>query len=226
MSRAHPAAARRPPPGGLTRNNGEDPPRRPGRGAPMRTLVAAATSFVIAATLVPSAAAQVPTQDSVSGSGATGIGRQFVEFTFDAHSGPSGENPTGTVGFVTFFGDLGRLDVACLSVSGSRASMILLAPPSAIAGLVVSVEDNGPGQDRIAWRAETTLPGDCPVPSGVFGTETTSGDISVTDAKALPTSKGACKNGGWRTFGVFENQGDCVSYVATRGGNAPAAVGT
>ena len=30
-----------------------------------------------------------------------------------------------------------------------------------------------------------------------------------------------CKNGGWQTFGVFKNQGDCVSYVATGGKNPP-----
>jgi len=30
------------------------------------------------------------------------------------------------------------------------------------------------------------------------------------------TSKGQCKNVGWRGFG-FKNQGDCVSFVATGG---------
>jgi hypothetical protein len=38
---------------------------------------------------------------------------------------------------------------------------------------------------------------------------------------ALPTSKDQCMNGGWRSFGVFKNQGDCVSYVATKGKNPP-----
>jgi hypothetical protein len=38
-----------------------------------------------------------------------------------------------------------------------------------------------------------------------------------------PTSKEQCKNGGWRDFGsTFKNQGDCVSFVATRGMNPPA----
>jgi hypothetical protein len=40
----------------------------------------------------------------------------------------------------------------------------------------------------------------------------------------LPTSKEECKDGGWRVFGVFKNQGDCVSFVATRGRNPPAGV--
>ncbi|MBZ5583614.1 MAG: hypothetical protein LAQ30_15675 [Acidobacteriia bacterium] len=39
-----------------------------------------------------------------------------------------------------------------------------------------------------------------------------------------PTTSGACKDGGWKTFsfapGPFKNQGDCVSYFATGGRNA------
>jgi hypothetical protein len=38
----------------------------------------------------------------------------------------------------------------------------------------------------------------------------------------LPTTKEECKNGGWRGFGVFKNQGGCVSFVATKGKNPPA----
>jgi hypothetical protein len=37
----------------------------------------------------------------------------------------------------------------------------------------------------------------------------------------LPTAKGECKNGGWQSYGVFKNQGDCVSFVATGGKNPP-----
>jgi hypothetical protein len=40
-----------------------------------------------------------------------------------------------------------------------------------------------------------------------------------------PTSKDQCKNGGWRTYGVFKNQGDCVSFVATKGKNTPTRSG-
>jgi hypothetical protein len=40
-----------------------------------------------------------------------------------------------------------------------------------------------------------------------------------------PTSKEQCKNGGWRDFGLFKNQGDCVSFVATRGKNPPGGQG-
>ena len=39
---------------------------------------------------------------------------------------------------------------------------------------------------------------------------------------ALPTLKEQCKNGGWKSYGVFKNQGDCVSFVATGGKNPPS----
>src|SRR5687767_6235022 len=71
---------------------------------------------------------------------------------FDAHSGPSGENPAGTVridiesppgGNVETF-DTGR--VTCLDVSGNRAT---IGARFGFGGFVVGVEDNdGAGQDR------------------------------------------------------------------------------
>jgi hypothetical protein len=47
-------------------------------------------------------------------------------------------------------------------------------------------------------------------------------NISVTLAAAPPTTANGCKHGGWQSFGVFKNQGDCVSYFATGGKNLPA----
>jgi len=41
---------------------------------------------------------------------------------------------------------------------------------------------------------------------------------------ALPTTKEQCFKDGWKKFGVFKNQGDCVSFVATKGKNPPALV--
>jgi hypothetical protein len=38
---------------------------------------------------------------------------------------------------------------------------------------------------------------------------------------AFPITTAECKDGGWEAYGVFENQGDCVSYVATHGKNEP-----
>ena len=45
---------------------------------------------------------------------------------------------------------------------------------------------------------------------------------NVSVEQLLPATKDECKNGGWQDFGVFKNQGDCVSFVATGGKNKPA----
>ena len=38
----------------------------------------------------------------------------------------------------------------------------------------------------------------------------------------LPKTTEECRNGGWRNYPAFKNQGDCVSFVATGGKNPPA----
>jgi hypothetical protein len=42
-----------------------------------------------------------------------------------------------------------------------------------------------------------------------------------TRTQIFPTTKDDCKKDGWERFGIFKNQGDCVSYVATKGNNEP-----
>jgi hypothetical protein len=47
--------------------------------------------------------------------------------------------------------------------------------------------------------------------------------VQTLQVDCIPNSKEDCKAGGWRGFfGVFKNQGDCVSFVATKGKNPPA----
>lgn len=47
--------------------------------------------------------------------------------------------------------------------------------------------------------------------------------VSTYDFEVGPASKADCKNDGWRNFeGMFKNQGDCVSFVASQGRNQPA----
>lgn len=43
----------------------------------------------------------------------------------------------------------------------------------------------------------------------------------TTRAQILPATKADCKNSAWEGFGVFKNQGDCVSYIATGAKNQP-----
>jgi hypothetical protein len=69
----------------------------------------------------------------------------------------------------------------------------------------------------------STFPGPFPTGNFLFPDFTNeTGDVVVTDARPLPTTKDQCKHGGWKTYGVFKNPGDCVSYVATGGKNQPS----
>jgi hypothetical protein len=45
--------------------------------------------------------------------------------------------------------------------------------------------------------------------------------VAACSVPTTPTAKSDCKNGGWRDFGIFRNQGQCVSFVATGGKNRP-----
>jgi hypothetical protein len=184
--------------------------------APVPPIVA----VVVLAVVVPSAAAQVPTQDSVTGSGVV-LGGSNATFTFeiDAHSGPSGENPTGQVTFrsttdssLFFTGP-----VTCLSVNANVGTLTVATQQFDDLGVEIT---DSPSGDLI--RAAPTGMSGCE--SLVFGLDlpVISGDVVVIDAPQLPTANDQCKNRGWRTYGVFKNQGDCVSFVATGGRNQPS----
>jgi hypothetical protein len=58
-------------------------------------------------------------------------------------------------------------------------------------------------------------PGEPTVIDAHFVVDTPCAD--VYPEPTLPTSKDQCKHGGWKAYGVFKNQGDCVSFVATGG---------
>lgn len=55
----------------------------------------------------------------------------------------------------------------------------------------------------------------------VLGSRTTFDFELTPPPPPRPSSKDDCKNDGWKSYGVFRNQGDCVSYVATNGKNQP-----
>jgi hypothetical protein len=45
--------------------------------------------------------------------------------------------------------------------------------------------------------------------------------VAVVGPVSAPTSKQQCMDGGFRRFGVFTTEGDCMAFVATRGKNEP-----
>ena len=173
---------------------------------------------VFAALAMPAlAAAQAPVEDSVVGSGVGNVPQFPVSFDIDAHSGPLGENPTGTVRFVSLSPPELRIEgpVTCLRVIGNRA---VIGTNTANFGTPVFIDVTDGTPDLIGLffpvgplAAPCPEPGIQPSPSPIL-----SGNVAVVDAQAMPTSKDQCKNGGWRNFGAFKNQGDCVSFVRHR----------
>ncbi len=156
-----------------------------------------------------------------------------VLFDFAVSSGPSGENPSGEASLfvVPFPAFATTSEVSCLSVSGNTATFVArlgenTLPFTAEYLKVIVVDTDPAGGDTFGVGAYVTLPTCSPDFTDALantGIEPlTSGHISVSDAQPLPTSKDQCKNNGWRNFPGFKNQGDCVSFVATGGKNAPS----
>jgi len=107
---------------------------------------------------------------------------------FDSHSGPAGENPTGTVTIqyaVRSESVVRDYPVSCLVVEGNRATVAIVGDFSET--VVVYVEDNGSaGQDRIAVTDELFSPPpdfECPPPVAPSDARTVGSDIVVTDAQ-------------------------------------------
>ena len=66
----------------------------------------------------------------------------------------------------------------------------------------------------IAATSDSILDANVFLKSGSFSTEPPGGGDE-------PTSADQCKKGGWQEYGIFKNQGDCVSYVSTQAKNEP-----
>jgi hypothetical protein len=179
--------------------------------------------------------AQAPGQDSLEVTGATsdvfGATIFYRDIDVRAVSGPSGENATGRAFFfVQFVNDAIRVgsetedNVSCLAVTGSSAVLRFLGPFGG--SVIVKAVDNGPansGLDEFLAVNDLGNPADCVWRDTQNRLQPlTSGDVTVRDAQPFPTSKDQCRNGGWRTYAVFKNQGDCVSFVATGGKNQPS----
>jgi hypothetical protein len=152
-------------------------------------------------------------EDFVVGSFRTMTAPTFVvDFTIDAHSGPSGENPTGEV-TVVIDGVSETGGVTCLNVTGNRGT-IGVDFPSLPAGFFFVEDNDGAGQDAFSAAFTGEPRSVCPADPSTPPSPVLEGDITVHDAPAFPTSKNQCKNGGWRNFGTaFKNEGQCVAFV-------------
>jgi hypothetical protein len=187
----------------------------------------AITVAMIAALLIP-ASAGAATPPSASGTGTAGP----WTFDFTATGDASALSPQGgpATGFATVsHATLGTFSgpVYCLSMSVDARSANI-GVETAAGPMDLFVFDSKGFVDPITGVAQLdnfAAGPALPFPCATIGDESyrlDSGDIVVSAGFPGPTSKDECKHGGWRDFGVFKNQGDCVSFVATKGKNPPA----
>jgi hypothetical protein len=188
------------------------------RRSSLLALAAAALAFAAPA------AAQVP-GDSVVGAGTArfftpDLAGLTVPFSIDVRSGPNGESPVGSMQLLIFFDE-----PTCLAIRPGGGQV---ADEAAInfrntltGGRVVARITGGTSGSRIIGLSGASSPADCDFVPPVSAAELIEGGISIVDAPALPSSKEQCKQGGWRAFGVFRNQGDCITFVSGAGKPAP-----
>ena len=188
-----------------------------------RMLLAAAA---LALTSAVPASAQVPAGDSVIGSGTArfvtpDLAGLTVPFSIDVRGGPSGEDPVGSLQLLVAFDD-----PTCLAIrsgGGQVADEAVINFRNTLTGARVLVRiAGGTSGPRQIWLSTASSASDCSFVPPMSVADVIEGSISIFDALPLPTTKDQCKNGGWQTYGIFKNQGDCVSFVAAKGTN-PAA---
>ena len=161
-------------------------------------------------------AAQTPTQDSVIADAPDISDPFFSNLQIDAHSGPSGENPTGTASFdVHVMGQVGTLSgsVTCLAVRGRTATLVVPTEPIGFTKIQV-VDNRGTAvPDTFTAGPFEENPGCAPLTSGETLTML-SGDITVVDApaKRVLFTHRECKLGGWARIG-FKSRRQCDNFV-------------
>lgn len=93
-----------------------------------------------------------------------------------------------------------------------------------------SVSPAAAGAATIAYSGQCTLAGTCTASATYAGSNNylpSTASASIVIKYPVVTSAGQCKDGGWQYLtddlgNLFKNQGDCVSYVATKGRNKGA----
>jgi hypothetical protein len=191
----------------------------------MRLILATA---IVGLALAPSTARAVQV-DTVT---ATGSGAGFDDINIRAESTPTGQNPDGAAAFtVAEIGQTISGPVTCLSVTGpDRGAGSALLPTTAVLNFentdpsssrifpgistVEIVDRGGSGLDFMSGAPTGRAPTDCSLPvSGAPAGDLDNGRAVVFDAPLAPSAMAECKDGGWRAFPQFKNQGQCIAFV-------------
>lgn len=149
-----------------------------------------------------------------------------IGFTFDAHSGPFGQHPSGSAEWIDRT-DLFGGPVTCLTVTGNRATIGFANQRGALTDIVkggfLFVEDNGmPGAGQDNVRGQLTFdaaPTVCPINTVVYrpgpdGDTVTSGELTVHDAarRSRHQARQAC---------IFERVAHGVAAFRAKYGRGP-----
>jgi hypothetical protein len=121
-------------------------------------------------------------------------------YTIDHYATVSGfpaNTPGNVVIVIEGFGDFREIQITTDAAGAGSGELLHFGVPT-----------TGPVPGTY-WEATAT-----------FGGETATVDGFINCGGA-PVSKDECKDGGYAAFG-FKNQGDCVSFISTGGGNPPA----
>ncbi len=141
------------------------------RYASLRRLQVVLGLALMALVFAPSASGATQL-DTATATGSTG---DFFNISVDAHSGPSGENPGGSVSLGFFYNFHGQLvavtaggPVTCLKVAGNTA--VIGFDDTDLTGgygVVTLVDNGGSGSDLLGGGQYSLLPIDCSAPPAV-----------------------------------------------------------
>lgn len=173
--------------------------------------------IALAALSLPTASlGQVPTRDSVVGTGSTGV---LTNIDFSWTSGPSGENPSGHSSVFFAPTTLTATSIDCLAVNGNTAT---IAGPTAInprgpgyAYFKATAVDGHIGDTLAAIPSEVPLDCSTPVLQNVF--RFTSGGVVVVDAKpSRMVGKGSVSGGGKVASYAYKISCDAAASASAR----------
>jgi hypothetical protein len=110
-------------------------------------------------------------------------------------------------------GEWVSINVSAPSKAGTEYAIVAFSS-SALHPYLWPLAETNPYADGEAWLSDSSPP--------AAWTGKSADDLTfrtyVEPPPPLPTSKEQCENGGWKNFGgMFKNQDQCVSFVATGG---------
>jgi hypothetical protein len=146
---------------------------------------------------------------------------QQLDFLVLRPTGGSNYTVVGKTGPVTLAGT-GAVETFAANIPVQGGEILGLWHPGRLTACVRGV---GTGGGLISSQAPVAVDPSVGDPVSLPGAIPVFSLNESANLVTTPTNMDQCKNGGWQSLGVFKNQGDCVSFVATGGKNPPGAEG-